>query len=87
MSIVNVSRRGLIGSSATLVLGATINVPGDYGTIQAAVNAANNGDTVVVAGNSEASPKLYAERLTFRHQGRDHRLTDIGGSVVQGILG
>jgi len=26
------------------------------------------------------------ERLTFRHQGRDHRLTDIGGRVVHGIL-
>lgn len=27
------------------------------------------------------------ERLTYRHQGRDHRLTDIGGEVVRGILG
>jgi hypothetical protein len=26
------------------------------------------------------------ERLTYRHQGRDHRLTDIGGKVVRGIL-
>jgi len=26
------------------------------------------------------------ERLTFRHQGRDYRLTDVHGKVVQGIL-
>ncbi len=26
------------------------------------------------------------ERLTFRHQGRDYRLTDIHGSVVRGLL-
>jgi hypothetical protein len=25
-------------------------------------------------------------RLTFRHQGRDMRLTYVGGNVVQGIL-
>ncbi|MCA9146773.1 MAG: DUF1501 domain-containing protein, partial [Planctomycetales bacterium] len=27
------------------------------------------------------------ERLTYRYQGRDHRLTDIGGRVVSEILG
>ncbi len=26
------------------------------------------------------------ERLTFRHQGRDYRLTDVHGRVVQGLL-
>jgi hypothetical protein len=26
------------------------------------------------------------ERLTFRHQGRDYRLTDVHGKVVQEIL-
>ena len=26
------------------------------------------------------------ERLTYRHAGRDYRLTDVEGSVVQGIL-
>lgn len=30
---------------------------------------------------------LNHERLTFRHQGRDYRLTDIHGTVVRGILG
>jgi hypothetical protein len=27
------------------------------------------------------------KRLTFRYQGRDFRLTDVEGEVVQGILG
>ena len=26
------------------------------------------------------------ERLTFRHQGRDYRLTDVHGEVVKGVL-
>jgi hypothetical protein len=26
------------------------------------------------------------ERLTFRHQSRDHRLTDVHGSVVKEVL-
>jgi hypothetical protein len=26
------------------------------------------------------------ERLTYRHQGRRYRLTDVHGEVVQGIL-
>jgi len=27
------------------------------------------------------------EQLTFRHQGRDFRLTDVGGKVVEGLVG
>lgn len=29
---------------------------------------------------------LDHERLTFRHQGREYRLTDVHGNVVDGIL-
>ena len=29
---------------------------------------------------------LNHERLTFRHAGRDYRLTDVYGEVVKGIL-
>ncbi len=29
---------------------------------------------------------LDHKRLTFRHQGRDFRLTDVAGEVVKGIL-
>jgi hypothetical protein len=37
---------------ASLCLGGTINVPGDYGTIQDAIDAATDGDTVLVAPGS-----------------------------------
>jgi hypothetical protein len=30
---------------------------------------------------------LDHERLTYRYGGRDHRLTDVKGSVVHGVLG
>ena len=29
---------------------------------------------------------LDHERLTYRHTGRDYRLTDVAGEVVRGIL-
>jgi hypothetical protein len=30
---------------------------------------------------------LDHERLTFRHAGRDYRLTDVAGEVVKPVLG
>ncbi len=51
--------------SATLCMGETIQVPYDYTTVQAAIDAAVEGDTVVVA------PGEYAitEPITFRGKG------------------
>ncbi|MGD8500393.1 MAG: hypothetical protein PVJ86_07080, partial [Phycisphaerales bacterium] len=37
------------GAGATNVQGATINVPADLPTIQDGINAASNGDTVLVS--------------------------------------
>jgi len=47
-----------------LYLQATIrNVPGSYSTIQSAINAANNGDTILV------DPGVYFENVNFRGKG------------------
>ena len=45
--------------SSGLVWSADIHVPADYGTIQAAINAANPGDNIIVAAGN------YTEQLTI----------------------
>lgn len=57
----------------------TINVPGDQPTIQAAINAANSGDTVLVA------PGAYAENINF--SGKAITVTSSGGASVTTIDG
>jgi hypothetical protein len=69
----------LIGFAAIFSLGlasssiaATINVPADYSTIQDAINAAQDGDTVLVA------PGTYIENIDFK--GKRILVTSAGGS-------
>jgi len=59
--------------------GNTIHVPGDQPAIQAAINAANNGDTVLVA------PGTYAENTNFG--GKAITVTSSGGPSVTIIDG
>lgn len=67
---------GLIGS-AGLVGAATRHVPSDYPTIQAAINASADGDSVVLAAGAYTGEGNY--EIEFR--GRDIVLTSSGGAA------
>lgn len=58
---------------------ATINVPADQPTIQAGINAASNGDTVLVA------PGAYLENINFK--GKNITVTSSGGAAATTIDG
>jgi predicted outer membrane repeat protein len=57
--------------SLTAIAGsAVINVPADYTTIQAAVNAASNGDEILVSPGNYAGPIVFADlSITIRATG------------------
>jgi hypothetical protein len=65
--------------SLTSLAQNTIHVPGDQATIQGAINAANNGDTVLVA------PGTYYENINFI--GKAVTVTSSGGPSVTIIDG
>ena len=80
-------RSGLLSLTPLVLLGltpltaraATINVPAGQPTIQAAINAASNGDTVLVA------PGTYRENINF--MGKAITVTSSGGPSVTTIDG
>ncbi|PYU99398.1 MAG: hypothetical protein DMG26_16610, partial [Acidobacteria bacterium] len=80
-------RGGLLPLTLLIILGltphaaraATINVPAGQPTIQAAINAASNGDTVLVA------PGTYYENINF--MGKAITVTSSGGPAVTTIDG
>jgi hypothetical protein len=69
----------LLAAAPFLSAQNVINVPADQPTIQAAINAANNGDTVLVA------PGKYVENINFG--GKAITLTSSGGPSVTTIDG
>ncbi len=64
--------------TAVPVAAATINVPGDYATIQAAINAANPGDTILVAAGTYLGGIQIDKALT---------LSSTDGADVTTIMG
>jgi hypothetical protein len=69
----------LAAASLSVLAQATIHVPSDQSTIQAAINAAANGDTVLV------SPGTYHENLDF--QGKAITVASVSGPAVTIIDG
>jgi Abnormal spindle-like microcephaly-assoc'd, ASPM-SPD-2-Hydin/Right handed beta helix region len=67
------------GLCCSVAAQVTIHIPGDQATIQAAINAANNGDTVLVA------PGTYTENINFN--GKAITLSSSGGASVTTIDG
>src|ERR1700732_1774738 len=68
-----------IGFSLPALAGNTIHVPADQPTIQAGINAAINGDTVLV------SPGTYFENINFN--GKAITVKSAGGPAVSVIDG
>lgn len=68
--------------TTTLLAGSafadTINVPGDYPTIQGAIDAASNGDTVMIAGGSYYEHEINSQGKAITIQGA----VDTGGLPV-----
>jgi hypothetical protein len=63
----------VLALTSSLVAQNTIGVPADRTTIQAAIDASQNGDTVLV------SPGTYAENINF--EGKAINLTSLGGAA------
>lgn len=66
--------------------GATLRVPGDHDTIQAAVDAAAPGDLILVApGVYEEAVNVTTDHLTIRGEDRNETILDGGFELDNGI--
>jgi parallel beta-helix repeat protein len=96
---VGARRRGSVGLACGLVLasvlflparasaGATIRVPADYPTIQAAVDAASPGDTVSIAAGTFIERVTIDKNLTVTGAGADSAIIQAPASLVGGPFG
>ena len=75
-------------TAAFNIQATVINVPGDYPSIQAGINAANPGDTVLVAPGFYSENVQMGEGITLLGSGAENTIIDAGGSgdVISAIL-
>lgn len=80
---------GLVLVGVVLAFGAVwakeINVPGDFPKIQEALNAAEPGDVIVIAGGDYTENLLIAKSVTLQGAGRDF-VSIIGDGVVPAVV-
>ncbi len=79
LSLLAVCTLGLAATATNVRAQSTILVPGNYPTIQSAINAASNGDTVLV------SPGTYVENINFL--GKNITVTSSNGPAATIIDG
>jgi parallel beta-helix repeat protein len=76
MIIIIIAAMVIITAGATIAEAATLNVPTDYSTIQAAIDAAADGEEVLVASGT------YNENISINNKAITVRTTD--GAVIDG---
>jgi len=67
-------QQGSIGYN--VASGLTLSVPGTYGTIQLAINAANDGDIITVAAGTYNENVIVNKSISLIGQGRDQTIID-----------
>jgi hypothetical protein len=73
--------------TATPVAAATINVPSDYSTIQAAIDAATPGDTINVAAGTYIEQVVINKSLTLQGAGDTTIIKPSAGNLTQVFTG
>ncbi|HSP55663.1 MAG TPA: hypothetical protein VLS25_08745, partial [Dehalococcoidia bacterium] len=76
----------VVAGANTAIAAATLHVPGDYPTIQAAIDAASNGDSVLVAAGTYDENIDFAQKRIVVESANGPVLTVIHGSQSSAVV-